>query len=147
MDGVLMKQAAAHKAMKEEAIATVRKQRDKSLVPRPSRGRPTVVEDRAEMKEIIEKPLNHKKQALKLFDQVISAKADTVFKKLLQKATDDDDRDQMAALKLIADRLAPLANFTEQSASGSGAGKVVINIAGLSSPTIEGRVIDAEDVE
>ena len=149
MDDVLKKQAAAHKAMKEEAIATVRKQRDKSLVPRRT-GRPTVAEDRAEMKEIIEKPLNHKKQALKLFDQVISAKADTVFKKLLQKATDDDDRDQMAALKLIADRLAPLANFTEQGAGGVGAGKVVINIAGLSNNSdvsVQGRVIDAEDVE
>ena len=72
----------------------------------------TIVEQH--IKEVIEKPLNHKKQALKLFDQVISANADTVFKKLLQKATDDDDRDQMAALKLIADRLAPITQFTEQ---------------------------------
>ena len=146
MDDVLKKQAAAHKAMKEEAIATVRKQRSKSLVPRRN-GRPTVAEDRQEMKELIEKPYNHKKEALKLFDQVISAKADVVFKKLLQKATDDEDRDQMAALKIISDRLAPLANFTEQSAGGSTNGRVVINIAGLSNPTIEGRVIDAEDVD
>ena len=146
MDDVLKQQALAHKAKKEEAIATVRKQREKSLVPRRT-GRPTNEEDRAEMKEIIEKPINHKKQALKLFDQVISAKADKVFSKLLQKAMDDDDRDQMAALKLVADRLAPLANFTEQGIGGSGAGKVVINIAGLASPTIEGRVIDSEEID
>ena len=146
MDDVLKKQVAAHKAMKDEAMATVRKQREKALVPRPSRGRPTLEEDRAELKEALT-PINHKKQALKLFDQVISAKADVVFKKLLQKASDDDDRDQMAALKLIADRLAPLANFTESGANGSMNGKVVINIAGLSNPTIEGRVIDAEDVD
>ena len=150
MDDVLMKQAAAHKAMKEEAIATVRKQRDKSLVPRRT-GRPTVAEDRAEMKEIIEKPLNHKKQALKLFDQVISANSEKVFKRLLNKAMDENDRDSMAALKLITDRLAPITNFTEQSASGSNTGRVVINISGLTAPTIdgtiEGRVIDAEDIE
>ena len=146
MDDVLKQQALAHKAKKEEAIATVRKQREKSLVPRRT-GRPTNEEDRAEMKEIIEKPINHKKQALKLFDQVISAKADTVFKKLLQKAMDDDDRDQFAALKLISDRLAPVTQFTESGVNGSNNGKVVINIAGLTSPTIEGRVIDAEDVD
>ena len=146
MDDVLKQQALAHKAKKEEAIATVRKQREKSLVPRRT-GRPTVAEDRAEMKEIIEKPINHKKQALKLFDQVISAKADKVFNKLLQKAMDDDDRDQMAALKLVTDRLAPVTQFTESGVNGSNNGKVVINIAGLTSPTIEGRVIDAEDVE
>ena len=146
MDDVLKQQALAHKAKKEEAIATVRKQREKALVPRRT-GRPTNEEDRAEMKEIIEKPINHKKQALKLFDQVISAKADTVFKKLLQKAMDDDDRDQMAALKLVTDRLAPVTQFTESGVNGSNNGKVVINIAGLTSPTIEGRVIDAEDVD
>ena len=140
-------QAAAHKAMKEEVLAEVQKQRKKALIPRNRVGAPTYAENQAAIKEIIEKPVNHKKQALALFDQVISAKADVVFKKLLQKASDDDDRDQMAALKLIADRLAPLANFTEQGVGGNGAGKVVINIAGLTSPTIEGRVIDAEDVD
>ena len=147
-DDVLMKEVAAHKAMKEEGMAIVRKQREKALVQRPSRGKPTDAENRAELKEVLA-PVNHKKQALKLFDQVISAKADTVFKKLLQKATDDDDRDQMAALKLIADRLAPITQFTETGSGAGSGGKVVINIAGLSADhTITaGRVIDAEDVE
>lgn len=140
-------QAAAHKAMKEEAMATVRKQREKALIARRT-GRPTAEEDRAEMKALIEKPVNHRKEAIKLFEQVISANADKVFKKLLQKASDDDDKDQMAALKLIADRLAPLTSFTEQGVGGSNNGKVVINIAGLNAnATVEGRVIDAEDVD
>ena len=147
MDEQLKKEVEAQVARKKEAHEIVKKQRSKDLVSRPSRGAPTYAENQAAIKEVIEKPINHKKQALKLFDQVISAKADTVFKKLLQKATDDEDRDQMAALKLIADRLAPLANFTEQTSGGSNAGKVVINIAGLTSPTIEGRVIDAEDID
>jgi hypothetical protein len=143
-------QAAAHKAMKEEAMATVRKQREKALIARRT-GRPTAEEDRAEMKALIEKPVNHRKEAIKLFEQVISANADKVFKKLLQKASDDDDKDQMAALKLIADRLAPMTSFTEGGAGGSGAGKVVINISGLhdngNGVNVQGRVIDAEDVE
>ena len=146
MNPELKKEVEAQVQRKKEAHEIVKKQRAKDLVSRPNRGTPTYAENQAAIKEVLEKPINHKKQALKLFDQVISAKADTVFKKLLQKATDDEDRDQMAALKLIADRLAPLAQFSEQS-GGSGAGKVVINIAGLTSPTIEGRVIDAEDVE
>ena len=147
----LKKELDEHMSLKKEAHEIVKKQRKKALVSRDKAGAPTYAENQAAIKEVIEKPYNHKKEALKLFDQVISAKADTVFKKLLQKATDDEDRDQMAALKLIADRLAPLANFTEQSAGGSGAGRVVINISGLTSPnidgTIEGRVIDAEDMD
>ena len=148
MDDVLKQEALAHKAMKEEAMATVRKQREKALVPRRT-GRPTVAEDRAELKEALA-PVNHKKQAIKLFEQVITANSEKVFNKLLQKAMDDSDRDQMGALKLITDRLAPLAKFDDSGSSGSGAGKVVINISGLSNTdnvTMQGRVIDAEDVE
>ena len=145
MDDVLKQEVAAHKAMKDEAMATVRKQREKALVPRRT-GRPTNDENRSELKEVLA-PVNHKKQALKLFDQVISAKADKVFNKLLQKAMDDDDRDQMAALKLVTDRLAPLAKFDDSSSAGGGAGKVVINISGLTNTTVEGRTIDAEDVD
>ena len=149
MDDVLKKQVEEQRLKKEEALKVVQKQRAKALVPRPSGGRPSNEENTAAIKEVIEKPLNHKKQALKLFDQVISANADTVFKKLLQKATDDDDRDQMAALKLIADRLAPITQFTEQGSGTGSGGKVVINIAGLSADhtVTAGRVIDAEDVE
>ena len=149
MDDVLKKQVEEQRLKKEEALKVVQKQRAKALVPRPKAGAPTYAENQAAIKEVIEKPLNHKKQALKLFDQVISANADTVFKKLLQKATDDDDRDQMAALKLIADRLAPITQFTEQGSGAGSGGKVVINIAGLSADhtVTAGRVIDAEDVE
>lgn len=141
-------EAMAHKAMKEEAMKVVREQRKKSLTPLRT-GRPTNEEDRASLKEVLN-PLSPRKQALKLFDQVVTANSDKVFNKLLQKAMDDEDRDQMGALKLIADRLAPLANFTESGAGGNGAGKVVINIAGLSNTSdvsVQGRVIDAEDVE
>ena len=144
-------QAAAHKAMKEEVLAEVQKQRKKALIPRNRVGAPTYAENQAAIKELVEKPVNHRKEAIKLFEQVISANADKVFKKLLQKASDDDDKDQMAALKLIADRLAPIASFTEQGAGGGSAGKVVINIAGLhdngNGVNVQGRVIDAEDVE
>ena len=148
MDDVLKQEALAHKAMKEEAMATVRKQREKALVPRRT-GRPTVAEDRAELKEALA-PVNHKKQAIKLFEQVITANSEKVFNKLLQKAMDDSDRDQMGALKLITDRLAPLTKFDDSGSNGSGAGKVVINISGLSNTdnvTMQGRVIDAEDVD
>ena len=141
-------QALAHKAMKKEILAEVSEQRKKALVPRRT-GRPTDEENNAAINQAL-KPVNHRKEAIKLFEQVISANADKVFKKLLQKASDDDDKDQMAALKLIADRLAPLASFTEGGTGGSGAGKVVINIAGLNNTqdvSVQGRVIDAEDVE
>lgn len=151
MDEKLKQQLDDHMSLKKEAHEIVKKQRAKALVSRPAAGAPTYAENQAAIKEIIEKPLNAKKQAIKLFEQVITANSEKVFNKLLQKAMDDEDRDQMGALKLIADRLAPITQFTEQGTTGGNAGKVVINISGLTTPTvegtIEGRVINAEDVE
>ena len=149
LDTKLKEEIDAHVSLKKEAHEIVKKQRKKALVSRDKAGAPTYAENQAAIKELIEKPVNHRKQAIKLFEQVISANADKVFKKLLQKASDDEDRDQMAALKLIADRLAPITSFTEQGAGGNGAGKVVINISGLqdNGVNVQGRVIDAEDVE
>ena len=149
MDEKLQQQLDNHMSLKKEAHEIVKKQRAKSLVSRPTAGAPTYVENQAAIKEVLEKPLNAKKQAIKLFEQVITANSEKVFNKLLQKAMDDKDRDQMGALKLIADRLAPITQFTEQGAAGN-TGKVVINISGLSNTdnvTMQGRVIDAEDVE
>ena len=150
MDEKLKQQIDEQMSLKKEAHEIVKKQRAKALVSRPNRGAPTYAENQAAIKEVIEKPYNHKKEALKLFDQVITANSEKIFNKLMQKATDDDDRDQMAALKLIADRLAPITQFTEAGVNGSNNGKVVINIAGLtntSDVSVQGRVIDAEDVE
>ena len=149
MDDKLKQQLDAHVSQKKEALKIVQEQRKKSLVPRDRAGAPTYAENQAAIKEVIEKPYNHKKEALKLFDQVITANSEKIFNKLMQKATDDDDRDQMAALKLIADRLAPITQFTEQGSGAGSGGKVVINIAGLSADhtVTAGRVIDAEDAE
>lgn len=149
MNEKLQKEIDAQMSLKKEAHEIVKKQRAKALVSRPKAGAPTYAENQAAIKEVIEKPYNHKKEALKLFDQVITANSEKIFNKLMQKATDDDDRDQMAALKLIADRLAPITQFTDQGSGTGSGGKVVINIAGLSADhtVTAGRVIDAEDVE
>jgi hypothetical protein len=141
----LKKEVEAQVALKKEAHEVVKQQRKKALIPRERAGAPTYAENQAAIKEALA-PVNHKKQALKLFDQVISANAEKVFKKLLQKASDDDDKDQMAALKLIADRLAPMTSFAEGGAGGSGAGKVVINISGLN-PTPEIKTVDGDIID
>lgn len=149
MDEKLKQQLDDHMSLKKEAHEIVKKQRAKALVSRPKAGAPTYAENQAAIKEVIEKPINHKKKALELFDTVITANSEKVFNKLLQKAMDDEDRDQMAALKLMTDRLAPLAKFDDSGSSSGGSGRVTINITGLSQPeikTVEGDVIDMDTV-
>lgn len=151
MDEKLKKEVEAQVAKKEAAYKIVKNQRKKELVSRPKAGAPTYVENQAAIKDIIEKPLNHKKRAKELFEQVIAVNSESVYKRLLEKALDPEDRDSMAAIKLITDRLAPVSSFEENTASGNGSGRVIINISGLhdnnNAVNVQGRVIDAEDVE
>ena len=148
MNEKLKEEVAAQVALKKEAHEVVKKQRKKDLVSRPKVGAPTYAENQAAIKQVLA-PVNYKKRAKELFEQVVSVNSESVYKRLLEKALDPEDRDSMAAIKLITDRLAPVSSF-EENVGSSGAGKVVINISGLSNTqdvNVQGRVIDAEDVE
>ena len=148
MNEKLKEEVAAQVALKKEAHEVVKKQRKKDLVSRPKAGAPTYAENQAAIKQVLA-PVNYKKRAKELFEQVVSVNSESVYKRLLEKALDPEDRDSMAAIKLITDRLAPVSSF-EENVGSSGAGKVVINISGLSNTqdvNVHGRVIDAEDVD
>ncbi len=87
--------------------------------------------------------------ALKEFRQrlLLNPKSPKLIEKLFDTAFDDDHRQQGLAMKLLSDRLMPVAGFT---ADGKQQAQVSINITGLSSGSTDtGVIIDGEygDVE
>ena len=62
-----------------------------------------------------------------------SPKSRKVLDSIFNAALDDDHKHQAAAWKLVVDRIAPVASFTE--ASGKKTGGIEINITGLSAVT------------
>jgi len=74
-----------------------------------------------------------------------SPKSSKVLEKLFEVALNDEHSGQMAAMKLIVDRIAPASSFDVTRGSGGSIPQVTINIAGLSTPTAE-IVDNAEDV-
>lgn len=88
-------------------------------------------------------------QALKDFRArlLLNPKSPALIEKLFETALDDEHKNQSVAMKILSDRLLPVAGFT---ADGKQQASVAINITGLGQETagvtIEG-INDAEDAD
>ena len=74
-----------------------------------------------------------------------SPKSAKVLEKVYEVALSDGHPGQMAAMKLVLDRIVPASAF-EATKQGSGTPSISINITGLSPPSID-TVEDITDVE
>lgn len=78
---------------------------------------------------------------------LLNPKSPKLIEKLFETALDDDHKNQSVAMKILSDRLLPVAGFT---ADGKQQAAVSINISGLGQEpagvTIEG-INDAEDAD
>jgi hypothetical protein len=79
-----------------------------------------------------------------------SPKSAKVLEKVFEIALNDDHVGQMAAMKLVLDRIVPASTFdTAKGNNGSGAPIISINISGLASSVVQTEevVYDVTDVE
>ena len=78
--------------------------------------------------------------------RLLSSSGTKIIDTVIRKALDDDDKDQIAALKMCMDRLLPTSLF-EKDAKGQ-RNAVTINITGLGETKVEAvQEIDAEIVD
>jgi hypothetical protein len=78
---------------------------------------------------------------------LLNPKSPKLIEKMFEIAFDDDHKQQAVALKLLADRLMPVAGFTSD---GKQQAQVSINISGIGAPsggsvTIDGTSGEVED--
>jgi hypothetical protein len=130
---------------------------------RPGAGRPSLVREnkkRMEMgleplppktklnKRVVKKtksdailPQSKKARAQEVLAEMLGRKGTYVVQKVLDKALNDDDPDQMACLKLVMDRVLPQDYMAKAKSSGG----VTIQIMGVDSPiAINEDPIDVE---
>lgn len=67
--------------------------------------------------------------------QMLSRKSRAVVNKIIDKALDDEDSDQMACLKIIADRVVPVDYFTKDKSNARNG--INIQIVGVGGETIQ----------
>lgn len=79
---------------------------------------------------------------------LLNPKSPALIEKMFEIAFDDEHKQQAVALKLLADRLMPVAGFTSD---GKQQAQVSINISGIGAPsgsvTVENAADDVEDAE
>ena len=79
---------------------------------------------------------------------LLNPKSPKLIEKMFEIAFDDEHKQQAVALKLLADRIMPVAGFTSD---GKQQAQVSINISGIGAPsgsvTIDGTSEDVEEAE
>jgi hypothetical protein len=80
-----------------------------------------------------------------------SPKSAKVLEKVFEIALNDEHAGQMAAMKLVMDRIVPASGFDiSKGGNGSGIPQISINITGLGSPVVQAEEVDngyVDDVE
>jgi hypothetical protein len=73
-------------------------------------------------------PEKSKAKSQELLAAMLQGKSTLVVKKVMDKALDDDDQDQMACLKLLIDRMIPTSYFEKENKGNKG---ITIQIMGV----------------
>jgi hypothetical protein len=107
-----------------------KKEEVKKYIKRAKRGRPPG--EAARIKELTASLLLTHSQA--------------IIRKIVHKALNDDDKDQMAALKLCVDRMLPVSYFEDKGIAG-GSRAITINITGVNENPVEMIEHEPVDVE
>ena len=89
-------------------------------------------------------PESKKKRSQEILATMLSTAGDKVVKKVLNKALDDDDKDQVVCLKMVMDRVIQADYLNRVKGTGN---KIEIQISGVDSPVNinEVNTIDNED--
>lgn len=145
------------------AIDSAEEKPEKRGGKRPGAGRPALVrlnKERAEQgldpilpKQSINKkvakrksnailPTSKKARAQEVLAEMLGRKSKYIVQKVLDKALDDNDDDQMACLKLVMDRVLP-ADYLAKAKGKSN--QISITISGVGETSVIGQEVDEDD--
>jgi hypothetical protein len=118
---------------------------NESPVQNRSVGRPKGTVKSKNTKKALGRPKELGTKVQELKERLLnSADSTKLVNKVIAKALNDEDKDQMVALKLCLDRILPVSMFEKARESRSA---IQINIVGLNEPTADMQTIEADDIE
>ena len=112
------------------------------------RGRPRkeVIEAaKTRNKGVVGRPKGDNSRIQEFKARLMGTAGDKIMTTLINKALDDEDPQQMAALKMCVERLLPMSAF-EAKKNSNAMPTISINISGMNEPEIIGEVVEADDV-
>ena len=79
--------------------------------------------------------------------RLLATSGEKVINTIIRKALDDNDKDQVACLRMCVDRVLPMSYFEKEKAAGRGGINITISGINDTVQVSETEVIDAEDVD
>ena len=118
---------------------------DEDNVPKKrGRGRPRKSEVESKKKRgVIGRPPGEAARIKEFHARLLATSGETVINTIISKALNDDDKDQVACLKMCIDRVLPMSYF--EKGRDAGRGSVNIQISMLSDAKAE--VLDKEELQ
>ena len=89
-------------------------------------------------------PQSKKARAQEILAGMLSVSGKKVVDKVIKKALDDDDKDQVVCLKMVLDRVVPSDYLYKAKSTGN---KIEIQISGVDSPVNINEVNTIEDID
>lgn len=105
---------------------------DKDNVPKKrGRGRPRKTEVEAKKKRsVVGRPPGEAARIKEFHARLLATSGETVINTIITKALDNDDKDQVACLKMCIDRVLPMSYFDKGKDAGRGSVNIQISMVG-----------------
>ena len=105
---------------------------DKDNVPKKrGRGRPRKTEVEAKKKRgVVGRPPGEASRIKEFHARLLATSGETVINTIISKALDNDDKDQVACLKMCIDRVLPMSYFDKGKDAGRGSVNIQISMVG-----------------
>jgi hypothetical protein len=78
--------------------------------------------------------------------RLLATSGDKVIETIIRKALDNEDKDQVACLKMCVDRLLPMSYFDKEKTASRGGINITISGIGGTTEITETETVDSEDV-
>tara|TARA_R110000782_G_scaffold75461_1_gene150488 strand:- start:256 stop:651 length:396 start_codon:yes stop_codon:yes gene_type:complete len=118
---------------------------DKDNVPKKrGRGRPRKSEVESKKKRgVIGRPPGEAARIKEFHARLLATSGETVINTIISKALNDDDKDQVACLKMCIDRVLPMSYFEKGRDAGRGSVNIQISMLG----DAKAEVLDQDELQ
>ena len=109
------------------------------------RGRPRKTEVEAKKKRgVVGRPPGEAARIKEFHARLLATSGETVINTIIKKALDDEDKDQVACLKMCIDRVLPMSYFEKGKDAGRGNVNIQISMVGDKKTEVVEEVTDVE---
>jgi len=122
--------------------------KEKETNVKRKRGRPRKTDIEAKKKRgVVGRPPGEAARIKEFYARLLTTSGETVINTVLKKALDDDDKDQIACLKMCMDRMLPVSYFEKDKDARRGNVSIQISMVGYAKAIVDQTDEEEQDYQ